>query len=364
MNRCLPIMLSALVAASMPAWNQAPDPTPPQTSPTEATSARDPNERPRALRSLRVVKADPEDMGSVPVGSALRRRIVFENTLNVPVEVAIAEKSSACTEASFDPARLEPGEHATLDMNVAVTPGSGQLQSVTFHARWTTEDGQTHTESGLCLLRYTPEIRYVVRPESTAAAVVRGGRASFDVFIRELESPDEPPDLEPIPPERPGWSIRRINDPDIPPGVLRFRVEGPVGEEPYADFVVHWRERDGPAPAVELPIRLRSLMPWRSAPGGVVIHGPRTPSTHRLALTPRITPPHQAPPNPVGEPATVRLRGGDGVVHASLQGRTLTVAFTPADDTPAIGSAWIDVLDRDSRLLTDIPVAWFLASTP
>gem|GEM_PF-6916329 len=240
-------------------------------------------------------------------------------------------------------------------MTVAVTPGAGQVQSVTFKARWTPEDGAPAEESGLCLLRYTPELRYVLRPEQAAAAAVRGGRASFDVFIRELESPDEPPDLEPIAPERAGWTLTKVEDPSIPAGVLRFRAEGPVGDEPYEDFTVGWRERGEPGPAAELPIRLRSLPPWRALPGGVVLHGARVESVHRAALTPR---------GDGTEPAAVRVRGPEGAVAATIEGRVVTVRFAPGETTPAIGSAWIDVLDARGGVLVDLPVAWFLDAGP
>jgi hypothetical protein len=289
------------------------------------------------------------------MGSSLRRRVVFENALSVPVELSVAEKSCGCLGASIDPSRVGPGERATLEMSVVVTPGAAQVQSVTFKARWTAENGTTAEEAGLCLLRYTPEVRYVVRPEQTAAAVVRGGRASFDVFIRELDSPDEPPALEPMTPERAGWTLTRVEDPSLPRGVLRFRAEGPVGDEPYADFSVGWREAGGAGAAAVLPIRLRSLPPWRCSPGGVVIHGARAASAHRLTLTPRIE---------GAEPAAVRVRGNEASITATLDGRVVTVRFEPGDATPAIGSTWIDVLDGNGRVLVDIPVAWFLDAPP
>lgn len=316
-----------------------------------APAANDGTREPR-LRALKVVQADPENLGVVSMGWPARRRLVFENALDVPVEVSIEEMSSGCLDASFDPTCVAPAERTTLLMRVEVAaPGSMQVQGVTIRARWPLPTGQTGEETADCLLRYTPETRFVLRPESAAAAVARGGRGSFDVFIRELESPDEPPDLEPIAPERAGWTLTKVQDPSIPAGVLRFRAEGPVGDEPYEDFTVRWRVRGEPGPAAELPIRLRSLPPWRSLPAGVVLHGGRYERTQRLTLTPR----GQGP-----EPASLRVRGGGNAVRASLDQRAVTVYFTPNDSTPEIASAWIDVLDGEGRVLVDIPVAWFL----
>lgn len=150
-----------------------------------------------ALQSLEPVNADPEFAGRFSPGRFAVRTLTFRNRLRVPVEVAIASKTSGCLDATFEPATVPPGEMTKVTLRAVVPPQMGeQVQSAGFTCTWM-QDGDRRSERGRVGLRYMALIDYSAFPASLVISAVMGSDAAVHVVLRALSDSERAPETEP-----------------------------------------------------------------------------------------------------------------------------------------------------------------------
>jgi len=338
------IALSALIGALVAPTSWAQDTALPQ--PDQAI--------PGEMRALAVLEADREDFGRRRAGETLTRRIAFVNSLDSPVSVEVIGSSCGCLAPSFDRNRLMPAEEAILTIRLVTVPGGlEQAHHVSFRASWVTDDGERRSEQGICAIRYQPENPFSVRPEFAAVAQVQGKEATADFFIRQPQSPEETPDFTAAACTLPGWRIARIDDPRLPVGVVRYQASGQEPSVGFRDGAAQWWVEGSDLPVLSIPIRVRTLSPYRMQPGGAVFvrTAGQGAQTEELELIARAD---EAP-----EPARVVLTDAASWIECRLHGRSLLVRLDPGAEMPPVGSARARVLDENGAELLDFPIAWY-----
>lgn len=303
------------------------------------------------LASLRVVAADPEDAGRVHVGSTVRRRVEFTNVLDVPVDLAVSTKTCGCLDARFGAETVGPGARVELVLTVPVAPGAGeQAHSVTFTAGWS-GGGARRTEQGVCLVRFTPDIQYVIHPSRVALGVIRGDSIRFEVVVRWTRPSAPAPELDEGRCSLPGWSIEAVDAPDDT--VRRYVVRGAAAEVGLFDAELSWDSPDGST--LRVPVRLRVLDPWRSRNGGVVIGKLDEGSTVRTTV--ELVPRRAGGP----APASVQLDPEVPGVSARLaSAHGLDVQVRRGPNMPSVGACAAVIKDKDGNRLGVVPVVWWL----
>ncbi|MBL9031434.1 MAG: DUF1573 domain-containing protein [Phycisphaerae bacterium] len=305
------------------------------------------------LTRLRVVSTDPENLGRVQGGMALTRRITFENSSLTPVALRVVSKSCGCLDATFDTESVAPMAQAVLTMRVvpASVPGE-QVQTVTFRTAWN-ETNVGRTELGVCAIRYETDQQFVVRPESAIVPAVVGSVAHLDVHVRILTEKETKPQLTWAACTLPGWSAAPVQDPALPPGVLRVRASGSAPEQP--GIMDGWIELAADAEAkasVRVSIRLETRSRYRTEPGGVVFFRPDGATASTLALRPNA--------DTALAPAKVGLSTPTPWLAARLvEGSRVEVSLTPTADMPAHGVRRIRVWSESGVELADVPVCWW-----
>jgi len=310
----------------------------------------------RDLASLRTVWAEPESQGTVELGAVVRRRIQFQNVLNVPVSLDIVSTTCGCIEARFGSNSLASGDSTVLTIGTQSSPLPGvQSHSVVFRITWR-EDGADRAERGMCSLSYTPKLAFVVRPERVALAGVEGERTGFDVFIRVLE---KDVNLDPGVPTvtLPGWTVVRREGLGLPRGVQRFHVEGPVGSPGFVEAEVSWATALNAEPSIRVPLRLRSLSPLRSVPGGATIVRNAEDGQARATLRLFVRRKESA------APASIRIVTPCEWLSARLiSAHEVEIALSPMPEMLSIGSNRGELLSADGTVLMTFPIVWYTRS--
>lgn len=317
------------------------------------------------LRSLRVVEAADENVGTVQVNTVASRKVVFRNELKHPVSLSIFSKSCGCLSAKFDSETLQPGEKSTLSLGAHVLPVLGeQAHHVMFKVLWK-EDGKEKTERGMCLIRYQPDIEFVVTPTKAGVAAIQGERVHVDIFMRYLTEIDKERDQEHPPLDLAegkctlkGWTVTRVDDPSLPSGAIRFRAEGVVEQTGFQTGEITWQSGASEKPAVTVPIRLRTLSPWRASPGGHVFV--RDASDEEMARTIRLVRRSETSPAPFA----VKLTEPSEWLDVTLVGETVKATLKAGKKMPGIGSARAEVLAENGEILLNFPIVWYTREVP
>lgn len=301
--------------------------------------------------SLIVTEASAEDVGTVRVGGVARRVVEFQNRLDVPVEISVAEKSCGCLSAMLSKTRLASHEVTTLKMDVqVVATASPQYQIATLRVVWQDEMGE-HAEKVVCGVRYQPNISYIVRPEAPAVVVVQGEEAVVDILARVVDIQTPPKIVE----ERctlPGWRFAAIEPLENSEGVTRIRLAGSGNIPAVVDGIIVCSTESPVQPELQVRMRVRVLSAYRADPGGVLfcMDGDRASQTVRCRLSPRSD---SAP-----TVQSVRVTSASRWISAALEDDWIVVRVLPGEDMPTAGATRVEVLADNGKVVLSMPVAW------
>lgn len=138
------------------------------------------------LKTLKVVSADREDKGVVPVGVTVHRRVTFVNTASYPVVPRVVSKTCGCASVKFEPETVKPNESATLLAEVAPAAILGpQTHGVTFEVYRPAEEGRPEEslERGVIAIRYTADLTVQAIPEQLTLEVPVGETRSATFVV-------------------------------------------------------------------------------------------------------------------------------------------------------------------------------------
>jgi len=307
-----------------------------------------------SMRSLELIDADPEDQGPIAVGSRLIRRLTFMNKLGHEILVEVLSTSCGCKRASFDAAAVQPASPVTLTaiVDVAATPGP-QLQTVRFKASWDAAE-----ETGVCAIKYEPEIDYEVLPSMIRRIAPAGTELKLNAWVHwpgEIAKPQRIRDLSCSLPGFANGAIRAVVD---GPNVIAVQFSGMVPPPGAYRGDISFRVDPADKP-VQIPVFLRSAALWVSTPGGVIFDG----AARELSIVIKRE-------HPSAEPTAIRVWNPSAPIQVFLDPAnsiepTRTLRVERRGDLTTHGGTTIEVVDADGNVLALVPVAYFaIASEP
>lgn len=148
------------------------------------------SEKPEVLRAvngeltdLKVVSADPDFLGKLPIGARATRKLVFVNSGDAELALEVVSTTCGCTSAAFSKTVVAPRETTELEIRVTVNPGSAaQRQAVTFSIR---KNGRPEPQRGVVLVKYEPDWVVEITPQILAMTVVQGVSRTAPIAVRE-----------------------------------------------------------------------------------------------------------------------------------------------------------------------------------
>jgi hypothetical protein len=340
-----------MFAVLPPALGLAQDVASPEPAPAERVVVGE-------MKSLSVVQAPPEDLGKVPVGTKVTRRIILTNNIGAPIRLSVLMRTCGCLEATFDPPLVAPGQRTTFSLSSVVTPGTGaQAHFAQFQAEWE-KDGEWQVEKGMCGLRFTPDVEFVVRPSAAGVTALRDGSAHVDVFIRHMEATVGEPKLVEATCSLPGWTVHRVDDSSLPQGVVRFRAQG-AGQRRagFMDGEITFKTESGVEPTIRVPVRLCTVDAYRAFPGGAVFVRKAKDGEQRITV--HLIPRREFAKDP-SPPASVEVQPPSPWVKADLEGENrIAVSFHPTADLEPAGASRVWVRAANGAILADFPAVWW-----
>jgi len=326
---------------------------------TIAVGSAAPNLTPVPDPPVRIDLSDPEDRGTLNVGDQATRSVKVENTSGKPIEIRVIAKSCTCLNVKH-PERLAPGEAGTISFGTPVVEAAGaQRHGIRFAAVTAGEDGLAGSSyEFLVPLSYTPNVEVICTAVPETAVAVAGTVKELSIYVRRVDG--KAPELTGVttPPWITGKKFRVLPDASGV-GVLALSaesqspglVEGVVTITPPA------------AEPQRLMLRVRFVSPACFEPAGVAVLPSDTGVLVRrstVAAREGVTLPGDW---------TVRVRADGlpmGVVSASRHGVDVVVRL----DTDGVrrvkanGTAGVDIVSVDGKVLGSLPVVWLAASAP
>lgn len=326
----------------------------------QTTVATEPpkDEAPKELKSLRVVHADPEFVGTVKEKDPVVRRVAFFNTTKSPVTLEVISKSCSCLTTEFTRPTVQPGETTTLTIVATSIPSTDSWAfQVTFKATWD-EEGQRSEERGQVLMRYRCDVLFSVMPELAAATKVVGDEGWIDLSIVGESETDQLPAFDTPIITVEGWKVESIGPVEGAPNVFAFRAHGPISKIGRSTGEIRWMAKGADSqPMKRTPLILTGIWPLRSMPGGAVFvpHGADESMTKAVKLIERAGVKAKA--------WSVSLVEESEWVTTTLDAEGVKVTLRAGEKRPDFGSARARVLDADGKAIFEFPIAWWTTPT-
>lgn len=321
--------------------------------------AGSPAEQPaRDSTLVRVVEADAEDKGSVPVGERVVRHVTVLNVSRSPIRLSVKTKSCACLDPKAQPEVIGPGETSLLTFGVMAVGTSGQQRfTTTFLAAELVDEGARHVQDISASLRYKVSFDWLVKPARVSAVVLSGDPVDMPLYLQTLAKDELSPRVLSCSIE--GISVtseeRPLLDSDNAVWVLHARgqISLPGIHEGQITVGVEGKAKG----AIKVPVVVRVLPAWVASPPGVVLDvrtadGPRTVELKLVDQSQGRTP----------APAGVRTPPGLAGISVTLShdqaGPRLMVNVDAVGvDAPTVKQ--VEVLDKDGAVLCTVPIVLY-----
>ncbi|MBY0311057.1 MAG: DUF1573 domain-containing protein [Phycisphaerales bacterium] len=306
-----------------------------------------------AAGCLRTGASDPENMGRVPTGSMISRRLTFVNESMQDAHVSVLSRTCGCLSASFSAETVPPGGQTVLTLAVQVAPVSAeQEQVVRFEVLCGAGEAQRRTHAS-ARIRYQPTVSITTIPEQIVATGVVGEQLNLDVYLRVLSAGDrEALRIESARCEHQGIRFDGMYLVKDAPSVrlARFVCDAVPGE--VVRSTLELKSASSREAAIRVPVLIRPVLPFRCSPGGVILSRAEP---RREVLVSQRKPNGKAP-----QPSSFHVDGSAGLlvaIHPSDNGDAeVSLELEPA--SPPFGHATVKLLLPDGKLAAQIPVAW------
>lgn len=261
-----------LCACSSAALAQISPSTPPSAPPGKPAALPAPEAVHGArgeLTDLKVIAADPEDLGKLPIGARASRRLVFVHAGEGELELEVVKTTCGCTSASFSTLKLQPRETTELTVKVNVAPGSApQQQAVTFSIK---KNGVAEPQRGVVMVKYQPDWVVEITPSVVTLTVVKGETKSLPIAVRQMDRFDFP--METFDTDLKGISFGAAEPvlDDKSYGVIKAVSASVTGTSEGAQLgwiAPKCDEKDRVRPTLAA---IRTILPLRGVPGGLIL---------------------------------------------------------------------------------------------